>query len=114
METVPEWLGNVLYVAIGGLGSLGLGLIHAVVRNKKIDTDDRGLFTGQLFDRLSAVEQQVNEERQFCERQLDAMRHDYEFRLSRRDDIISELRQRDSDRETRLKQLEQLIGGGNQ
>lgn len=111
MDNLPDWLGNVLYAALGGLGALGLGLIRARVDSARIRLDDRAHFTDQVVARLSAVERQMQEEREYCEKRMNLMKSEYEQRLDKRDVIITELRERDVNREQRLSQLEKIVQG---
>lgn len=76
MEHLPEWLSNLLFAALGGLGALALGLLRARVDNRKADLIDRSEFTQQVLALLT-------QEREHFER-----------RLKSRDVIIKELRQR--------------------
>lgn len=92
MDNLPEWLANVLFAALGGLGAMGLGLLRASVDNNRTRTEDRTEFTRQVMDMLAQE------------------RKHYEKRLEARDMIISDLRERiahlegllnDNDRPTR-------------
>lgn len=101
MENLPEWFGNVLYAALGGLGALGLGLIRARVDNTRTRTEDRTAFTGHLLERVTALEQQnaatlhaLAEERRYCEARLVRSDEESRARLESRDRIITELRDR--------------------
>ena len=76
MENFPDWLANILYAALGGLGALALGLIRASVDNTRTRTDDRAQFTTQIMEMLAQE------------------RLHYERKLESRDAIITELRER--------------------
>jgi hypothetical protein len=105
-SNLPEWLKVMGGAALGALGMFGAGFVKALADNKHTRSEDRVQFTGQVLERLAAVERQMQEEREYCERRMQLMKADYDERLERRDSIITELRQRDTDREARMTHLE--------
>lgn len=108
-SNLPEWLKVMGGAALGALGMFGAGFVKALADNKHTRSEDRVQFTGQVLERLAAVERQMQEEREYCERRMQLMKADYDERLERRDSIITELRQRDTDREARMTHLERLL-----
>lgn len=109
VDNLPEWLLNVLYTALGGLGALFIGLLRANSDNRRTRADDRSNFTDQVMRRLAAVEKQMREERDHSDNQMRLMKEDYEQRIDKRDAIIADLRERDANREERLHLLEELV-----
>ena len=108
-SNLPEWLKVTSGAALGAIGMFLAGFVKALADNKRTRSEDRVQFTSQVLERLAAVEQQMQEERQYCERRMQLMKDDYDERLERRDAIITELRQRDTDREARMTHLERLL-----
>jgi len=107
MEHLPEWLGNLLYAALGGVGVLGMGLIRARVDNNRTRTEDRTAFTGQLLERVTALESSLADERRYCEDRMVHLEQVYEKRLDSRDRVITELRDR-------VAHLETLMSGATE
>lgn len=109
MDNVPEWVANVMYASLGGLGALILGFMKASSDNNRTRSTDRSEFTNQVLARLAIVENQLQEEREYHDKRFLDMKQDYEERIANRDKIILELRKRDQDREYRLSHLEELV-----
>lgn len=106
-ETLPEWARVIIPAALGVIGTVTLGILQANSDRKRVRSDDRSVFTSQVLDRLSRVEQQMQEEREY-----------YESRLAARDGIISELRASMTAKDVALQQalqriahLEQIVEG---
>ena len=100
MENLPEWFGNVLYAALGGLGALVLGFMRARVDNNRTRTEDRTAFTGQLLERVTALESSLADERRYYGDRMVHLEQVYEKRLDSRDRVITELRDRVAHLET--------------
>lgn len=83
MEQVPEWIGNVLLVAMGSVGTMVMAVI--TTRNK-----DRTQFTRDVMDRLKQVEEAQRVEREYCERKI----LELHTTIRERDKIIQHLRDR--------------------
>ena len=83
MEQMPEWLGNVLLVVMGSVGTMVMAVI--TTRNK-----DRTQFTRDVMDRLQQVEEAQRMEREYCEKKIAELRDG----LRSRDDVIADLRDR--------------------
>lgn len=112
----PNWVINVLYTSLGGLGAIFVGFIKAWsdnkrtrVEDKRVGTQDRSNFTEQILSRLATVEQQMQEEREYCDKRMQLMKEDYEGRIDRRDTLILELKERESNREARLIEVERHL-----
>lgn len=100
--TIPEWFMNLVLVAAGGLGALGLGLVRATTDNRRTRSEDRTQFTDQVMRRLQDVETQLSTERLHNDERIRELHALYEKRLEIRDRTIAELRERQTSLEQML------------
>jgi len=95
----PEWLKLAMAGALSSLGTIVAGFFVARSDSRRMRTTDRSEFTQQLLDRLTAVELAAAEERKQFRAEINAIRDESRERLESRDQIISELRVRQSELE---------------
>lgn len=124
-DIIPEWLKLTIAAALSALGTVVVGVLQSRSNDKKINAEDRTLFTTQMMERLNHVEEQLGvalqslaQERQYCDERLKVIQDGYEKRLEARDRIIAELREQIASKQTtleealrRITQLEQAFQG---
>lgn len=109
-DNLPGWLSHVLTACLTALGMLGAGYLAARADNKRTRSDDRVTFTSQVLERVTVLEEQLANERKYCEDRMLHLENHYDKRLEKRDAIITELRERETKREERLTHLENIMG----